>query len=339
MAVLVSYLIVTYESAEVLPRTLKALARELEPGDEVVVWDNSSRDDTVTVAHRFLPAADVAPCPENLGFAAGANRAAARASGDLLVFLNPDAVPAPGFGVAIRAPVATEPGWGAWQGLVTMDRGRLVNTRGGVVHPTGLAWSGDVGSAVRAGEPRRRVGFASGACLAVRATDWRALGGFAEDFFMYCEDVDLSLRLRLWGREVGVEPAARVDHDYAFAKGPAKWRRLERNRWGVLIRCFPAPVLLAASPLLLAAEAGIAVGAVAGGWGGEKLRAWGDVLRALPRWRRERREIQGRRVTSATSFAAALTPGLDSPFLPAVTRSRPARIAIGAWWRLMRAAL
>ena len=36
---------------------------------------------------------------------------------------------------------------------------------------------------------------------------------------MYCEDVDLSLRLWLWGGRVGVEPAARVDHDYAFAKG------------------------------------------------------------------------------------------------------------------------
>ena len=41
---------------------------------------------------------------------------------------------------------------------------------------------------------------------------------------MYHEDVDLSLRLRLAGGRVGVEPAAVVDHDYEFAKGPEKWR-------------------------------------------------------------------------------------------------------------------
>ena len=40
-----------------------------------------------------------------------------------------------------------------------------------------------------------------------------------EAFFMYQEDVDLSLRLRLAGGRLGVEPAAVVDHDYAFAKG------------------------------------------------------------------------------------------------------------------------
>ena len=42
-----------------------------------------------------------------------------------------------------------------------------------------------------------------------------------EQFFLYHEDVDLSLRLRLAGGRLGVEPAARVDHDYEFDKGAA----------------------------------------------------------------------------------------------------------------------
>ena len=75
-----------------------------------------------------------------------------------------------------------------------------------------------------------------------------------EPFFLYQEDVDLSLRLRLAGGTIGIEPAARVDHDYEFAKGPAKWRYLERNRWAMILRTYPLALLLLLTPALLATE-------------------------------------------------------------------------------------
>ena len=130
-----------------------------------------------------------------------------------------------------------------------------------------------------------------------------------------------------------------MDHDYDFHKGGAKWRRLERNRWGVLVRCYPAGVLLAALPFLLAAELAILLAAVAGGWAPEKLGAWADAARALPRWRRERRAIQGSRAIGARAFADALVPELRSPFLPGPARSAPVGALARAWWRLARAAL
>ena len=49
---------------------------------------------------------------------------------------------------------------------------------------------------------------------------WREMGGFPDHFFLYFDDVDLSHRLRLSGRDFGVVPAARVEHDYVFDKGP-----------------------------------------------------------------------------------------------------------------------
>ena len=63
-------------------------------------------------------------------------------------------------------------------------------------------------------------GFVSGACLAIPSSEFDELGGFAEDFFLYQEDVDLSLRLRLAGGRLGLEAGARVDHEYEFEKGP-----------------------------------------------------------------------------------------------------------------------
>ncbi len=122
----------------------------------------------------------------------------------------------PGFVEAIRAPRAAS--WTAWMGLVTADGGRVVNTSGGVVHFTGIAWAGP-GAPPAAGP--REVAFLSGACLAVpRARVGAASAASRRTFFMYHEDVDLSLRLRLARRPRSASsPRAVVDHDYEFAKG------------------------------------------------------------------------------------------------------------------------
>jgi GT2 family glycosyltransferase len=323
-----SVVVVTYESGEALGSSLPPLLAQLDPGDELVVVDNASADDTVARVREFAPGARLLVQGRNLGFAAGCNAGAAAAGGDLLVFLNPDAVVADGFAEAIRGPRD----WDLWMGLVTA--GDVLNTTGGVVHFTGIAWSGQVGEALSAAPAGpREVPFASGACLAVPRERWVDLGGFAPEFFMYCEDVDLSLRARLWGGTIGVEPAARVDHNYAFAKGDYKWRLLERNRAATVIRTFPGPLLALLAPALLATELALHAIAAAGGWGRAKLRADADTLRALPRLLRERRAIQARRAVSAREFADQLTADLSSPDLGPLARNPLLRLALRAYWR------
>jgi GT2 family glycosyltransferase len=317
--------------------SLPRLRDQLEPADELIVVDNASSDGTVARVRELAPAARLVQSGRNAGFAAGANLGASAATGDLLLFLNPDATPAPEFVAAIRR---GEPGWSAWMGLVTADGGTRVNTSGGVVHFTGIAWAGEAGSPV-AGAPQdpRETAFLSGACLVVPRAEWERLGGFAERFFMYQEDVDLSLRIRLAGGRLGVQPAAVVDHDYAFDKGPMKWRLLERNRWATIVRCYPAPLLVLLAPALAATEVALLAVAATGGWLPQKLAATAETLRALPRLVQERRVIQAGRTVSAADFAAWLTPDLDSPFLGRAGRFAPLRWALRAYWRAVTAAL
>ncbi|HEV7460518.1 MAG TPA: glycosyltransferase family 2 protein [Solirubrobacteraceae bacterium] len=335
-----SVIVVTYDSAEAVARCMPRLVEQLAPGDELIVVDNASRDGTLEAVSTAAPAARVLPQPRNLGFAAGANAGAAAASGDLLLFLNPDAEPAAGFVEAIKAPARVDRGWAAWMGLVTMDGGGRINTSGGVIHFTGIAWSGEARRPVAAAPAGpTEVAFLSGTCLALPRSAWERLGGFPEEFFMYCEDVDLSLRARLAGGRLGVEPAARVDHDYDFAKGAAKWRRLERNRWAVLLRDYPGPLLGLIAPALLATEVALLAIAAAGGWLPAKLLAWGDTLRSLPRLRRERRAVQATRTISAAEFAGRLTPDLDSAYLGRAATLAPLRWSLRAYWHLVVAAL
>ena len=320
--------------------SLEALAEQLREGDELIVVDNGSSDGTPGAVREAAPRATVIEAGENLGFAAASNRGAALSSGELLLFLNPDAIVAPGFRDAIELPVSGDRRWAAWQGLVTADGGRVINTRGGIVHFTGIAWAGGSGDPVgtsegTVGEP----GFVSGACLAIRAATFEDAGGFVERFFLYHEDVELSLRLRLAGGHLGVEDRARVDHDYEFAKGPEKWRRLERNRWATVIRTYPAALLALLAPALLVTELALVPISIAGGWGGQKLASWVDVARWLPRLLRERRAIQATRAIEPASFARSMTADLDSAYLGAAGRSRLLRTALRAYWSAVLALL
>jgi GT2 family glycosyltransferase len=332
-----SVVIVSWNSAPALKTTIPALIEQLRGGDELIVADNGSEDGTPELVAELAPSARVVQMGSNTGFAAGANAGAEAASGDLLLLLNPDARPLPGFRDAIARPWTEDRGWAAWMGLVACNDAREVNTAGNPVHFTGLAWAGEHGRPLAEIEPRE-VTALSGACLAIPLQTFRRLGGFPEPYFLYHEDIDLSMRLQLEGEQVGLEPSAVVDHDYEF-EGPAKMRWLERNRWAFVLRTYPAPLLVLLAPALLLTELALIPVSIAGGWGGEKMLANLDGLRRLPWALRTRRAIQRQRSVSAADFAAWLTPDLDSPYFGRVGRSRVLRLALRAYWRVVRVLL
>lgn len=311
--------IVAHDSAADLARTLPPILEQLRPADELVVVDNG-RNGPLSLPDRATPAGD----GSNLGFAGGAGLGARSSTAPLLLFLNPDAFPAPGCLDALRE--APEE-WAAWQALVVLPDGGI-NTSGNVAHWTGLAWAG-----VTPPRGPREVGFASGAALVVRRADWDAVGGFDRRYFMYGEDLDLCLRLRLAGRGVGVLPDARVEHAYTYRKGDYKWFYLERNRWWTLLSVYPAGLLVLLAPALLALELVLVFVAARQGWLGAKLRAQAAVLRSLPAVLARRRTI--RRTIGARAFAAGLSPALDSPYLRVPALADRAQAAY--WAAVLRA--
>jgi N-acetylglucosaminyl-diphospho-decaprenol L-rhamnosyltransferase len=329
-----STIIVAHNSLSSVRETIPSLVDQLESSDELIVVDSGSSDEIARELPTLAPRACLVSAPGNVGFAKGANLGVAAATGDLVVLVNPDVVVEPGWADAMRSAWAGP--WDGWMALVTMHGGTEINTSGGVLHYTGLGWAGQAGQPVVAG-PRlpAEVGFLSGACLAMARTAWIELGGFSEHFFMYCEDVDLSLRIRLRGGRVAVLPDARVVHDYDFAKGPLKWRLLERNRWATIVRTYPRPLLMLVMPALLATEAAIWAAALRGGWARMKALATVDFILALPRLARERRAIQATRHIDAATFASAMTSELSSPYLGVLGRNTAVRRALGVYWGLV----
>jgi N-acetylglucosaminyl-diphospho-decaprenol L-rhamnosyltransferase len=332
--------VVTHDSAADLPATLGALGEQLGDGDEVVVVDNASSDASARVARDALPAATVIETGANLGFAIGCHVGVRASSAPLVLLLNPDCAPAPGCLDALRRTAGERPEWDVWQALVALPGGETVNTAGNVVHFLGFGWAGRLGEPVGAVDPApAEAGFASGAALVVRREAWERTGGFDERYFMYGEDLDLSLRVRLAGGGVGVVPAARVEHVYAFTKGGYKWFYLERNRLWTVLGVYPGPLLALLAPALVAFELALLLAAWRGGWLGPKLRAQRAVVRELRQILDRRRAVQATRAIGAGEFAVHLSASLDSPNLAAAQSVPGAARLLRLYWRAVLAVL
>jgi hypothetical protein len=126
---------------------------------------------------------------DNLGHGGGHNRLAPMAESDLILVLNPDSMVAPNTVARLAA-------------VVVGDVGAADGRQLPLEHPKDYdAVTGD-------------ESWASGACLMTTRDVFEQVGGFDhETFFMYCDDVDYSWRVRLAGKRVVYQPSARVFHD------------------------------------------------------------------------------------------------------------------------------
>jgi GT2 family glycosyltransferase len=302
-----SVVIITYQTEPGEVDAYAGLAAQRTPPDEVVVLDNGG-----PCAAPAPPAgARQLPSPgRNLGFAIGCNRAAAATQGDWIVFLNPDARPAPDWIEALHRAQRALPGVAAIGSLQRMDDadGRLDGV-GDAYHVSGLCWRQGYGKVLAPDRIVRAASRAFAACAAAaayRRDAFMALGGFDEDFFCYCEDVDLSFRMRLRGLDVAIACDAVVTHRGSVSSGG---RRSDfalyhghRNMVWVFVKNVPGWLFWALLPLHLMANLATIVRFTVQGRGGVILRAKRDAIRGLPRMWAKRRQIQRERTVSAWSI-------------------------------------
>lgn len=250
-----SIIVVAYNSRAYLAPCLTSILAAMGPDDELIVVDNGSTDGSADLVQTRFPQARLIRAA-NTGYAGGNNRGAAAARGDLLVFLNPDTVVAPGALAALIAPLegATDVGL-TTACLVHMERPTIINACGNTIHSTGLTYCRG------AGAPRARytrstdVDAVSGAAFAIRRALFMALGGFDAQFFLYVEDTDLSLRARLAGYRCRYVAEAVVAHAYTLTYTPAKAFYLDRNRHLMLLKNLSRATYLRLLPGLLLGEA------------------------------------------------------------------------------------
>lgn len=331
----VSAVIVAYGTGPALARCLDSLADE---ADEVVVVDNGNGGSEIDDARKRDNVRIVSP-GENLGFAAGANLGARDAGGEVLAFLNPDTVVAPGALAVLEERLADRTIGIAMARLRLLNEPDLLNSSGTEVHVSGIGWAGGYGTPAEALAELREVAAPSGAAMAVRAETFRALGGFAEELFMYLEDLELGWRARLAGLRVVVDPAADVYHEYEFGRNPRKSYFLERNRLVFALTAFSPRLLLLLSPVLVSTEVGMVGLALKEGWLRDKVAGWGWLLRNVGTVRRRRRSTQQLRTVRDRELSGFLTPVFSPGMVRVPALLRAANPVVSRYWTLIRRAL
>lgn len=180
------------------------------------------------------------------GFGENHNRALASAIEPFVCVLNPDVVLLEGcdpFSALVKA--ASAPGVGAAYPLQVDAQGCTQDSERALPTPETL-WRRRV-----LHRQESRVDWVNAACMVLPKAAWDSVGGFDERYFMYCEDVDLCLRLRLAGLTLVRAPVSVV-----HAGQRASHRRWTHLQWHVrsLLRLWRSPVYRQARQMLRGAD-------------------------------------------------------------------------------------
>jgi GT2 family glycosyltransferase len=218
---------------------LDVLRRTLGPTDEVIVVDNGSTDGTAAGLAAF-PWVRVVGLAANEGFAAGCNRGAAVASGDVVVFLNNDTLCPAGWLEPLVTALA-DPTVGAAGPRSNYVSGEQLAAEARYRSRSQLwafarRWREEHRG--QATETGRLVGF----CLAVRRHDFEAVGGFCEEYGIGgYEDDDLCASLLERGLRLVIAHDSFVHHDghKTFEANGLDWYEIEQTNQEVFERRHP----------------------------------------------------------------------------------------------------
>jgi GT2 family glycosyltransferase len=220
---LVSILVVNYNGARFLPEFFASLQQLTYPRYEVVLVDNASSDESLSIIARH-PWVKLVRSEKNLGFAGGNNLGLQHCSGELICLLNNDMVAHPRFLEPLCDYLQHHSEVGVVQGKMVLPRfGGVLDVCGSFLTSWGLPYH--YGCFKPDSELYQRsfpVLCGKGACLLFPRKLINQIGGFLfeESFFCYYEETDFCHRVWLSGSEVHFVSGPANQHYYGGTAGP-----------------------------------------------------------------------------------------------------------------------
>ncbi len=297
-----------------LQECLESLLLQTRRDFEVIIVDNSGKG--LARRHGSVCGVTIIENDRNAGFGGAINQGMRASSAPYLATLNDDAVAHPKWMEALAAAIERRPDVGMCASQVRLFGEPRLDSAGMLVALDGSSKQRGHGRPPEDFPVLEEVLLPSGSAALYRRAMLDEIGGFDDDFFLYCEDTDLGLRARWAGWKCLYVPEAVVEHHYSHSAGaasPLKAYYVERNRIFVLAKNFPAAMLAAAPFVSLARYLWHAFYILQGRGSAARFRAEGNagprmawyVVRAhlalIPhagRLRRQRRAIRaGARIT------------------------------------------
>lgn len=187
-----------YNGARYLERTIQSVLAQSRSADDIMVIDDGSTDGSANVTKSFP--VRLIQHQRNKGLAEARNTAIAAARGDVLAFIDVDALAdSDWLGVLLSGYVDGTVGGVGGQGVESVIRSRADR------------WRREHASQSHGDRPKE-VAFLFGLCMSFRLEALRTVGGFNPLFRTNAEDMDIGLRLNAAGYRLRYLPGAKVYH-------------------------------------------------------------------------------------------------------------------------------
>ena len=308
----VAVVILNYNGASMLSRFLPSVI-EYSPGAEIVVADNASTDDSVTVVTKDFPGVRLIQLDRNYGFADGYNKALEQVDAEYFLLLNSDVEVTEGWLEPLLSfmeenfnAVACQPKILAYNNKTQFE---YAGAAGGFIDRYGYPYCrGRLFDTVEEDngqyDDARRVFWATGAAMMVRSAAFRNAGGLDGRFFAHMEEIDLCWRMLARGGEIYVVPKSTVYHVGGATlnkSNPRKTFLNFRNNLLMLYKNLPANELRGVMRMRALLDYVAALKFLLTG-------AWGD-FKAVIRARREYKRMRGEyMVVREQNLAATVVP-------------------------------
>jgi GT2 family glycosyltransferase len=218
----VAIVILNWNGRSMLERFLPSVTAHSSQAD-IIVADNGSTDDSVAFLQQQYPQIQLVLLDKNYGFAEGYNKAlcALDAKYDYFVLLNSDVECTPGWIEPVVEMMEAQPDIAIAQPKLLMydqkDTFEYAGGAGGFIDRYGYPFCrGRLFSTLEKDHGQYDdpcdIFWATGACMFVRASVWKELGGLDGDFFAHMEEIDFCWRTHLAGYRVSYCPQSAVYH-------------------------------------------------------------------------------------------------------------------------------
>ena len=217
----VAVVILNFNTREFLEKFLPSVCKTSYPNTEIVLADNASTDDSVQFVKDNYPLVKIIVLEKNYGFTGGYNRALKQVEADYYVLLNSDVEVDPQWIEPMLNLIESNPSIAAIQPKLLAwhekDTFEYAGASGGFIDKFGFPFCrGRIFEHLEKDqqqyENNKKVFWASGAALFIKADLYHSYGGLDEDFFAHMEEIDLCWRLQNAGHEVWICPESVVYH-------------------------------------------------------------------------------------------------------------------------------
>lgn len=312
----ITIVVVNYNGRKDLEGCLTSVEEAISPDDEVIVIDNASSDGSADFMRQKFPRVKLVEMDRNHGHSHACNVGLEKASGDYVLIMDYDTVVGEEWLSPLVQSMSSDPDAGICVSrAIFYPEKEVIHSDGGWAHYAGnMILKNGYSPLKGAPDHCEEVGAAGSTSMLVDRKKALEIGGFDEDYFIYLNDFEFSLRMRLAGYRCLSVPKSIIYHKggnpAVSYRGSGEYPPLRayyifRNRWFTILKLYSVRTFVLCLPALLIYELSIIGMAVARGLILTYLKALLSVFKSLPAIYGKRKSVQAMRKISDSELLTA----------------------------------